>query len=193
VNGVRAKNGRPLAFSILVPTSSRPRMRYAVLIQDQLKAVGAQVNIESMDYANFFTRLQAGTFDAAMNSYTADPAPSGIKQGWGTEGMPPAGANYGHYSSPAFDALVDSASKTFDRPRAQGYFHRAYQTIVDDAPAVWLYEILNVAGKHRRIHPEGLRVDAWWANLPDWWIPAGERIERDRIGLRAAPQTTTRP
>jgi hypothetical protein len=31
-----------------------------------------------------------------------------------------------------------------------------------------------------------MRVDGWWVGLPEFWIPASERIERDRIGLRPA-------
>ena len=53
---------------------------------------------------------------------------------------------------------------------------------------MWLYDNLNLAGAHKRIRTAPMRVDYWWANLADWWIPANERIERDRIGLRAAQQ-----
>jgi peptide/nickel transport system substrate-binding protein len=68
------------------------------------------------------------------------------------------------------------------------YFHRAYTTITDDAPAVWLYQPRQVAGIQRRIHTAYLRADSWWAHLADWYVPASERIPRDRIGLvDAAP------
>ncbi len=58
--------------------------------------------------------------------------------------------------------------------------------LTDDAPAVWLYELRNFAGVHRRVHAAGMRADAWWADLADWSIPANERIARDQIGLRTA-------
>lgn len=184
-DGIRSKNGRPLAFSVLVPISSAPRQRYAVLIQEQLKGVGARVNVESADFSNFVARMDTRNFDAIINAGGADPSPSGIKQNWTSESLARGGQNYTNYSNPLFDALVDSASRTLDPERARGYYHRAYQTIVDDAPAVWLYDILSVGGKHKRIRPVGIRADTWWANLPEWWIPANERIDRDRIGLRA--------
>jgi peptide/nickel transport system substrate-binding protein len=59
---------------------------------------------------------------------------------------------------------------------------------VDDAPAVMLYEPRLVAGASKRIKLVELRPDAWWSGLADWSIPADQRIDRDRVGLRAATQ-----
>lgn len=185
-DGIRAKHGKPLAFSIVVPTSSRPRMRYAVLLQEQLKSIGARAEIESMDISAFIDRTMGGNFDAAMMSTNPDPSPSGITQNWSTAGIGNSLQNALRYSNPRFDALVDSATKSFDVAKARQYYHRAYQTLVDDAPAVWLYDVLTIGGLHKRIRPTGLRADGWWPNLADWSIPANERIERDRIGLRPA-------
>jgi peptide/nickel transport system substrate-binding protein len=185
-DGMRAKNGRPLAFTLTVPTSSRARMRYAVLIQDQLKSVGARVDIESIDMSSFYDRLIPRKFEVALGATQVDPSLGGIKQNWGTEGLVEGGQNSGNYSNPKFDALIDSALTTFDVARAKQLAHRAYQTLVDDAPAVWLYDVLTIAGVHKRFRVEGVRPDGWWRGLADWSVPANERIDRDRIGLRPA-------
>ena len=185
--GIRAKSGRPLAFPLAVPTSSRPRMRYAVLIQEQLKGLGIRVDIEAMDISAFIDRTTKRNFDAAMMAYNSDPSiATAVKQAWTTSNIGNGLQNLLSYSNPAFDALVDSAAASFDADRARGMYHRAYQMLADDAPGVWLYELLTIGGLHKRIRPEGLRTDGWWVNLPDWWIPANERIDRDRIGLRPA-------
>jgi len=185
-DGMRSRNGRPLRFGVLAPTSSAPRMRYAVLIQEQLKSIGIQADNEAVDIRSFIERLQSGNFDAVLLGLATDPARSGTKQTWTAAGFPPAGQNWARYSNPRVDALLDSATTTFDRRRMDDLYHRAYQAIVDDAPAVWLYDVLTVAGVHNRIRMEGMRPDGWWVGLADWWIPANERIDRDRIGLRPA-------
>lgn len=187
-DATRMKNGRPLAFGLLVPTSSSFRMRYGVLIQEQLKAVGARVDLENVDISTFISRVTPHNFDAAMFSTGTDPSRAGITQNWGTSGMAQGGQNAVSYSNRAFDAVVDSAVTTFDKSRSDALYHRALQTLVDDAPAVFLYDVLNLAGIHKRVRPAALPADAWWANLADWWIPANERIDRDRIGLRSAQQ-----
>lgn len=187
-DGARSRNGRPLRFGILVPTSSQTRMRYAVLIQEQLKSIGAAADIESIDIRAFVDRLTSGSFDAVLNGLNSDPVRSGAKQVWTGAGNPPAGQNFLRYLNRSVDALLDSAAASFDPPRAEQYFHRAFQTLVDDAPAVWLYDILTIAGAHERLRPVGMRPDGWWVGLADWWIPANERIDRDRIGLRPPAQ-----
>lgn len=185
-DGIRARNGRPLSFSLIVPTSSRPRMRYAVLIQEQLKSVGVRADIESMDIQAFLDRQNTRNFDAALQSWQPDPNLGGAKEVWATEGITKGGQNHISYSNRMFDVLIDSASKTFDAARSKQYAHRAFETLIEDAPAVFLYDVLFVAGVHKRIRPAVMRATGWWSDLADWSIPPGERIERDRIGLRPA-------
>jgi peptide/nickel transport system substrate-binding protein len=185
-DGMRSKNGRPLRFGILVPTSSSARMRYAVLIQEQLRSVGVRAEIESMDFRTFAERFPSGNFDAVLSGFATDPARSSAKQTWTTAAFPPSGQNFGHYSNRTVDALLDTASITFDTVRSKEAYHRAFQTLVDDAPGVWLYDVLTLGGAHKRLRIEGMRPDGWWGGLSEWWIPANERIERDRIGLRPA-------
>jgi len=60
---------------------------------------------------------------------------------------------------------------------------RAFRQIIDDAPAIWLYDMVVVDAASRRINITGVRSDGWWANIADWTIPPDKRIDRDRIGL----------
>ncbi|GJG88171.1 peptide-binding protein [Gemmatimonadetes bacterium T265] len=184
-DGVRAKGGVPLAFTVLVPTSSLVRQRLAVLLQEQFRVVGARTTVEPLDLGAFGERERARTFDAVVGGWHTDPSPVSIRQTWGTAGSRVAGgSNFGSYESPAFDAQIDSALFTSDPAKARPHWLRAYQTIVDDAPAVWLFEPRLVAGVHRRVRVVGLRADGWWTRLGDWSVPARERIRRDRVGLR---------
>ena len=186
-DGVREKDGRQLAFTLMAISTSPQRMKYAALIQEQMRRVGAKVAVEQLDPGAFFERLAGGAFDAAVNYYAVDPSPSTAGQMWGTAAVRARkGMNFGSYTNAAFDSAVDSAAGAFDPARARAHYRRAYETIVADAPAVWLYESRPVAGVHRRVRVVGMRADAWWAGLADWSIPAAERIDRDRIGLRTA-------
>lgn len=161
-------------------------MRYAVLLQEQLRNVGARVEIDAIEFNATQERLANGRFDATLVTVGQDPPRTGMSQFWASSEHPPTGANYGSYSSPVVDALLDSIAVTMDPLRADDQWRRLSRTIVEDAPAIWLYEFTPIAGIHERIRVEGMRGYAWWAGLPDWWIPADERIERDRIGLRPA-------
>jgi len=180
-NGIRTRDGRELAFTVVVPGSSLSRVRMAVLLQAQLRQAGIRMNIDQMDYAAFLDRWSGHAFDAALGSWNMGLTPGATRQGWGTIGIGRRGVNFGSYSNPAFDAQLDSALAARDPHTARARFTRAYETINEDAPAVWLYEPKTVIGIQRRIRTTPMRPGAWWTDLASWWIPAAERLPRDRI------------
>lgn len=181
-DGIRARNGRDLAFTIIIPANSLNRQRGGVVIQDQLRRVGVKVNLESMDFSTEISREERGTFDAALAAGSFGASPDGTWDAWSSKGFVPNGSNYGHYDNPAFDASLDTALKA-DSTDSRDAFSRAYAIINEDAPAVWLYEARKIIGLHRRIRTNVMRPDAWWFSLADWFIPASERIARDRVPL----------
>ena len=179
-DGIRERNGRPLEFTLAVPNSSRARNAMAVLLQEQLRQVGAKVNLEPLDFTAFIDRETRRDFDAVFGGWRVEASPGGIRQTWGTAGSRAGGTNYGSYENRVFDALIDSALAAGTLAARRAHFTRAYQTIIDDAPAIWLAEPKRAMAVHRRIVTRGLRPDAWWANLADWTIPSDRRIARDR-------------
>jgi peptide/nickel transport system substrate-binding protein len=186
-DGIRDRNGVPLRFTLIAPTSSSVRVRASVLLQQMFAKIGAQVELQQLEFNLFQQRLHEGTFDAAINSINMDPSPGSIRQTWGTQAARARGGdNVGSYENATFDAEVDSAITAMDPEQSKVLYRRAYSTIVADAPAIWLYEVVNTAAISKRIHPANLRPDGWWVDLGAWSIPAGERIARDRIGLAEA-------
>lgn len=184
-DGIRERNGIPLEFTLTVPGSSRARVAMAVLAQEQLRQVGVKANIEQLDFTAFIDRETRRDFDAVFGGWRVEASPGGIRQTWGTQGSRAgSGTNYGSYENAAFDSLVDSALASTSLAVRRAYFTRAYQTIIDDAPAIWFAEPKRAMAIHRRIETRGLRPDSWWAGLAEWTIPPERRIERDR-------QTTT--
>lgn len=185
-DGIRERNGRELRIRIGAPTSSAIRIQLATLIQAMLKDVGVRADIEQLEMNQFLERTFGGDYDAAMMAVRHDPSPGGLRQSWsGAAAREPDGSNSSGYASATFDALVDSGLTSMDLAAGGRFFRRAYETIVQDAPAVWLYETKNFTAHHRRIRPVRMRADAWWANIAEWTIPAAERIPRDRVGLTA--------
>lgn len=186
-DGTRVKNGHRLEFAISVPNSSAARKQYATLLQDAFRRVGAAATVDLSDYPTYMSKLTTHTFDAQLGNYAPDPGVSNFKQTWSTSSTGKDGSNYGSYSNALVDALLDSATATFDPARTKAYARRAFETIIEDAPAIWLYEPPTVMGISKRVHTTFLRADGYWSGIADWWIPAGERSARDKIGLRPTP------
>src|SRR5881398_1065744 len=106
-DGIRDRDGQPLAFRILVPTTSQLRRQYARLLQEQFRRIGADVQLDEVEFSVFDQRTQAGRFDAAVIARGTDPTPSSsIAQVWTSAGH----SNAGRYANPVFDRLVDEAT-----------------------------------------------------------------------------------
>ena len=185
-DGLRRKAGAPLRFTLETPLSSPSRVAYAVLLQEAFRRIGAQADLDRLEGAVMNDRLARGDFDAAMISFGSDPSPDDVKQFWSTASIASGGQNYIHYSNRAADALMDSVSATSDVAKSKAYASRAFQTIADDVPAIWLYDGVYTAAVNKRITVAPMRADEWWANLADWSIAPDKRIDRDRIGLTQA-------
>ena len=181
-NGMRTKNGRPLRFELMFPATSSIRSRYGDQMQEQLRRVGIQVDLAKIPAPNFFGRQDQGDFDATLSTISTDPGVSGTSQYWATGSIQP-GTNLLAYSNPRVDALLDSAGHVASLAALKPIAARAYQTIIDDAPAVWLYNGFTLTAVNQRIKTQPYRADGWWNHLADWSIPPSERIDRDRLGL----------
>jgi peptide/nickel transport system substrate-binding protein len=187
-DSIRSRNGRPLEFAISVPSSSKARVRLAVLLQEQLRQAGVKVDVDQLDQPVLVEKMRKRSFDAWIGAWNTQPSPGAVRGSWGMGGSrASSGNNFGSYESPVFDAYVDSAVTSFDPAKRKSYFTTAYETIIQDAPAIWLAEPLPTVGYHSRLQLGTLRPDAWWIHIPEWSIPADKRIPRDNAPPLATP------
>jgi len=179
-DGIRDKDGQPLAFRILVPTSSVLRRQYAQLLQAQFRTIGVQVDIDAVEQAVVAQRSSSGNFDTVILSRGNDPSPgSGITQTWTRGGF--GGSNVVRYYNPEFERLVDRAIAEPSRDRARALWRSAIEAMNADAPGIFLYSLANVAAVHRRFENTQIRPDSWAALLRTWRIPPDRLIDRDRV------------
>lgn len=179
-DGMRERRGSALRFDLLVPTTSAPRRRLAVLIQEQLRRVGAAVDVREADPSAMQSLVPAGQFDTYIHFVQASPSASSIRDNWTRPQPERRVSNPAQYGNPRVDAVVDSALSSIDPVQRRALLHRAYRMIAEDAPAVWLYEVAPYAALNNRIRPVLDRADTWWRDLRLWFIPANERNARDR-------------
>ena len=182
-DGILERRGRKLEFQVLVPTSSQPRRRAAVILQDQLKRLGVGVLISEVEFNVFRQRTSASKYHAALFNTSEDPTPSGLQQSWTTAGI--GRFNYGGYSNPRFDRLVAEAAAERNQPTAQAKWHEALAVINDDAPGIWLFDFIQASGVHRRYENVTIRRDQWAATLWTWRVAPGRRVARDLVSAGA--------
>lgn len=169
--GTRRRGGRPLELSLLVPSSSATRVRAAVMLQAMLARVGIRVIVDERESGAVIAALRTGAFDAALTALRIDPDPTGVREAWGgVAARGRRGFNFGGYASTTADSLLDEAGRAGDPAAARRAYRAAYQQIVNDVPAVFLYEPIALVAHRRRLSPVGVRADAWWAQLSRWVV-----------------------
>jgi peptide/nickel transport system substrate-binding protein len=130
-----AKSGihNPTVHLLCAPSDST----LAQFIQAEEAAVGINVVIDQVDSSNTETaRLSAGTFDAALSSYSGGPDPNGNTYAFlDSQGI----RNYSGYSSVRMDFVLANGLKALQpKDRAINY-HVAEQIIETDRPRIYLY------------------------------------------------------
>jgi peptide/nickel transport system substrate-binding protein len=178
-DGILDRDGTPLAFDLMVPTSSAPRRRAAVIIQDQFKRLGVDMSITELEPTTWNSRADDGNFDAYLQSILHDASPASIAEVWTAEGF--GGFNDIRYSNPSVERLVDEALNTFDREEARAKWREAFEIINSDAPGIWLFSSMMVAGVHKRFENVSIPADEWWRTIWTWRVSPTEYIDRDLI------------
>jgi peptide/nickel transport system substrate-binding protein len=112
-DGVRERNGTPLAFTLLSAASSQAIVeRTAEWVQQELAVVGARVQIRRMEFAACQERRNSGNFEATIHTVAFDPSPNLSVL---LSSDPELGRmNYGRFSDPETDRLLDIVRTSTD-------------------------------------------------------------------------------
>ncbi len=167
-DGIRERAGERLSFELIYSSTSQVREQAAVIMEQQLRAVGIEVRITPVEFNAFVDRGGQGRFDAMVGMWGTDVTPSAIRELWSSAAI--GGFNYGEYRSAAFDSLLQAAATEWDAGRAQALWGEAMTVINEDAPGVWLFTPTTIAGVHERFDNVTIRSDQWAATLWTWRV-----------------------
>lgn len=171
-DGVRVKNGLPLALTISATTA--PGNEAAeVQMQQQLKDAGIALSIKNYPANFLFAQngpLYGGTYDLEWSIDTNGPDPDN-QGGWSGDFTPPRGANTSFLKDPQITRLSDEAIRTFDRTKRKALYQREEERIHALVPTVFFYWENAVAAYNsdlRNYRPAEYITDFW--NSWEWEI-----------------------
>jgi peptide/nickel transport system substrate-binding protein len=167
-----AEAGYPNGFSttMWVPESGsgmQSPVAMAVVMQSNLRAVGVNVTLQTMEWGAYIAKLRTKEQDLFALSWAAgseDPDmvmyPLFHSSQW-----TPNGPNRAMYKNEKFDALLTEARHVTDQAKRAALYREAQKILYDDAPWVFVdHEILIAATSKRvqgfKLHPNfDLRVE----------------------------------
>ena len=104
-DGLLERDGKPFLFTILVNQGNDSRIKAAIIIQSQLKALGIAVHIRTVEWAAFIKEfVNKGHFDAIILAWTITLDPD-IYDVWHSSRAKPGGLNFTGYRNAEVDEL----------------------------------------------------------------------------------------
>lgn len=144
---------KPLAFKI--SGSSAATRNYSILIQDQLKAIGVPVEIETVEFTTLLDQVRQGQYQLTTSRWLGGNQDPIFLKDLFTTGAP---FNRGRYSNPELDKLLNEAVATADRTRARELYVQAQDIISREMPMLPLWYIDNMAISRKTVG--NIKMDA---------------------------------
>jgi peptide/nickel transport system substrate-binding protein len=176
-DGVLDKNGRPLAFRLMIPSVVASRVALGTQMQEAWRRLGIGAELDVVDRNVYIERRTAGRFDLELSAASQDPTPSGLVQSWTCAGI--GGSNVSHYCDPAVDSLLARAA-VGRAGKARQLYGAAVRQIAEDVPAIFLAAPVFGTPVHRRFTSVVVRPESSWSLIWQWALRPGQQIDRDR-------------
>lgn len=133
--------------SLKVSTAEEFRMQAAVIQQD-LREVGVDLDVQSLEFATMFADVVKGNFQLVQMQWAGGATidPDIVRRVFHSQQTPENGGfNRGRYSNAEVDRLLDLATESTDEAERKKYYGEAQKLIAEDAPYISLWNRTNVA------------------------------------------------
>ena len=147
-------------------TTSKPdSLRLATIIQDQLKAVGIEIDIRSYDWGTFYGDIKAGRFQMYSLAWVGLKMPDIFRYAFHSESIPPNGANRGRFIDAQVDSLIEIAEVEPSIKKQAEYYRELQQILFDALPAIPLWYEDNVLAIRKDVQGYTLSTDGNFDSL----------------------------
>ena len=172
LNGNRLvdKSGQQLSFEILLDGPTIAPVASAFVAN--LKAIGINATIRSVDSAQYINRLRSRDFDMIYSGWGESLSPGNEQRDYFGSGAAkdPNTSNYGGISDPGVDALIDKVVFAKDRDTLVAATHALDRVLLAGAYVVPSYALRNdrIARWDRFGHPD--HIPDYAVGFPQvWW------------------------
>jgi len=132
-----------MRLTLKIQSLEFPRLQ-GTAIQQNLRAVGVDVDIRSYEFATLYADVLNGNFQLYTLQWVGGAVvdPDILRRAFHSSQVPPAGFNRGHFSDAHVDALLDEAARATGDDRRR-LFGDAQRAIAEQAPYICLWTKIN--------------------------------------------------
>jgi peptide/nickel transport system substrate-binding protein len=169
-DGLLHKDGRSFRFTIMTNQGNTERIRSAEIIQQNMKAVGIDVNIRVMEWQAFLEQIDRRSFDAIMLGWSMGRDPD-LYDIWHSSKTKKGEYNFIGYKNDEVDRLLTEGRRTFDEKKRREIYYRIHAILAEEQPYAFLYvpdatPILHKRFKGVAVAPLGIMY-----NFREWRVP----------------------
>ncbi len=140
----------PLKLSLMINSGNETRRAIALMLQEEARKVGIEIEVESVDWSIYLERLKNRDFEMNIGGWVMPVVPSDPKQIWHTEAYRGGGDNFVGFGNDTTDMIIEKLRTSMD-PDTQAYYWRLLQVYIHrDIPYIFLYAPRNLQIVHRR-------------------------------------------
>lgn len=142
-------SGKPLTVSIQVISGYTDYVQDVQIAQQQLKAAGIDLQVQSESYQQFTSNQDTGNFQLLIDNFGYTPSAYSYYYNLLDSSIAPKNGaaetvgNFGGYSDPQVDADLATIAGTADSAKQQPAFYDIEKHMVDDLPVIPLFEQQN--------------------------------------------------
>ncbi len=139
-------------FRLTYKTTTQQQAReQASVFQEQLRAVGIELEIRSFEWGTFYDDIKAGRFQIFSLQWTEILDPDVYRMRFGSVFEPPAGFNRGRYRNPEVDRLLEEGTRGASKEERRRVYSRIQRILAEEVPYVCLWHKSNAAVLSRRV------------------------------------------
>ena len=133
-------------------SNSVERMQMCEIIQAQLKEIGLEISIESLEWGTFLSATARGDLDM----FTLGWGPSTYDGDYGFypnfhSSQIGGSGNRSQYSNPEMDKLLDEAKKEINSEKRKELYKKVADIIYDEVPAIPMYYVNNTVAAVKNV------------------------------------------
>jgi peptide/nickel transport system substrate-binding protein len=169
-DGILEKDGKPFRFTIMTNQGNNERIRTAEIIQQNMKALGINVNIRVMEWQAFLEQIDKRSFDAIILGWSMGRDPD-LYDIWHSSKTKKGEYNFIGYKNTEVDRLLVEGRQTFDIEKRKKIYYRIHAILAEEQPYAFLYvpdatPIVHKRFKGVKVEPLGIMY-----NFIHWYVP----------------------
>ena len=163
-DGVIDKNGTEFKFTLAIPGGNPLRSYAATIIKNNLKAVGIEVSIQTMEMGAFIDDLISKNLNAWMAAWYI-PIPIELKVFWNSD-LKSTQMNFVSYQNNVVDNIMNKLATVQSRESKRKLYYEFQRIIHEDQPMTFMYWKSNIIGINNRVEnidisPLGAIAHCW--------------------------------